>query len=251
MNPATTIDDVIKGLDEVVSRAVDERSRIGFFAAMYQEVTLAVKQGIDAGTFDDSGRMSRFDAMFANRYFDAIEQLDTNSEPTRSWEAAFKAALENAPITVQHLFLGINAHINLDLGIATAEASAGSDLELLHPDFEKINDIMVGVLEDVKKRLAPFSPLIRASDDIGAGRPVDEILGFDIKKAREQAWDHAVVLSKLDEDAKQRMLDVLDHKTALLARIIRDAGSSLEPALVVTGLKDSDDVVAIIEAIRT
>ena len=49
------------------------------------------------------------------------------------WSVAFHAAHRRPPIIFQHLLLGMNAHINLDLGIACAEVAPGpaiDDLEL-------------------------------------------------------------------------------------------------------------------------
>ncbi len=69
----------------------------GYFPALYRQVTLTVKQGIASGSFDDGPRMDRFDAF----------------QGTRSGQL----------IILQDLLVGINAHINLDLGVATTPGS--------------------------------------------------------------------------------------------------------------------------------
>ena len=56
---AETIDDVLRLLREVVDEAVDDGDRIGYFAALYRQVTVAVARAIDDGVFDDPERMSR------------------------------------------------------------------------------------------------------------------------------------------------------------------------------------------------
>ncbi len=65
---AETIDDVLEALREVIDESVAAGSRVGYFAALYRQVTVAVARGIDEGVFDDGERMSRLDAPFANRY---------------------------------------------------------------------------------------------------------------------------------------------------------------------------------------
>lgn len=52
--PAQTIDEVIAQLDETILRARQESCRLGFFAALYRNVTLKVREGISAGHFEDA-----------------------------------------------------------------------------------------------------------------------------------------------------------------------------------------------------
>ena len=46
--------------------------RLGYFAAMYKRITIAVRTAVNNGAFQDGPRMERFDAAFAGRYFDAL-----------------------------------------------------------------------------------------------------------------------------------------------------------------------------------
>ena len=62
---AQSIDDIVADLTEIVERAREDKSRIGYFAAMYRKVTLAIKEAIDVGEFEDAERMSRLDVVFA------------------------------------------------------------------------------------------------------------------------------------------------------------------------------------------
>jgi hypothetical protein len=51
------------------------------------------------------------------------------------WRIAFDAADRQEPPVLQHLLLGMNAHINYDLGIAAADTYPGAALVPLHRDF--------------------------------------------------------------------------------------------------------------------
>ena len=143
---ATNIDDVIKTLDLIIAEAKAKRDqyhtgdRIGLFAALYRQVTLKIKMGMESGYFDECDRMNRFAAKFANRYFTAIDTYKNGDKPTKSWKVAFEAALQPDFIIIQHLLLGVNAHINLDLGIVAAEICPGEKLQGFAGDFEKINN---------------------------------------------------------------------------------------------------------------
>ena len=56
-----TIGDVLDALDRLVDRAMEARSRLGYFAAIYRQVTTRIAEGITTGAFEDGPRMERFD----------------------------------------------------------------------------------------------------------------------------------------------------------------------------------------------
>jgi hypothetical protein len=65
--------------------------------------------------------MERLDVTFTGHYFAALDGYfhpGRYPKPPRSWVATFDAASRPEPINLQHMLVGINAHIDLDLGIA-------------------------------------------------------------------------------------------------------------------------------------
>jgi hypothetical protein len=68
----TTLDDVVEALDTVIRWSTDAASRLGYFAALYKRITVAVRQAIADGAFEDGPRMELFDVAFAARYLDAL-----------------------------------------------------------------------------------------------------------------------------------------------------------------------------------
>ncbi len=126
--PATSIDEVIAQLTAIIEWSKQNNSRIGYFAALYRKVTIQVKKGITDNFFDDGPRMERLDIIFANRYIHACYQYQTEQTPTQSWVRAFNETEHWWPIVLQHLLIGMNAHINLDLGLAAAETVPPGEL---------------------------------------------------------------------------------------------------------------------------
>lgn len=125
--PATTINEVITALNHIITTSRQTRSRLGYFAILYLKVTEAVQTGIANNQFQDGPRMERLDVTFANRYLHAYYQWQNRQQPTRSWQLAFEAAEKRTVLILEHLLLGMSAHINLDLGIAAAQtAGAGT-----------------------------------------------------------------------------------------------------------------------------
>lgn len=216
---AQTIDEVIQQLDQQLDHCRRQGSRLGYFPALYRKVTLAVKAGIAQGVFEDGPRMERLDVLFANRYLDAAEQWQRGEQPSRAWQVAFQAAQSWPPVVLQHLLLGINAHINLDLGIAAVQTTPGPSLPTLRRDFDHINNILAGLLAGVKQELCAVWLLLRFYDRF-AGNLEDVAINFSLNRARSAAWQVAEQLAPLDEARWDTEIDRIDRRVALLGQLI-------------------------------
>jgi hypothetical protein len=192
----TDIDGVIERLSAIIRDCIARQDRLGYFAALYNRVTAAVKEGIAKGQFDDGPRMERLDVAFANRYITAYETYRSGELPTLSWLKAFQAAQASGHIVLQHLLVGMNAHINLDLGVAAARTCAGSELPGLRGDFDRINDVLAALTPVVEQQLDECSP---GFDTLTRFAPKLELkmVGFSMDKAREAAWAFATELAPL------------------------------------------------------
>ncbi|GAB2615739.1 DUF5995 family protein [Belliella aquatica] len=185
-----TIDEVIFRMDLIVAECTSRESRMGYFAILYRQVTIRIKEGILRNEFEDNPRMEKLDVIFAKRFIDAYEAYQNDENLTLSWEIAFDACSRNSHIVLQHLLLGINAHINLDLGIAAVETVEEKNLDTIQNDFEKINQVLSELVDSVKNNIGKISPLFRFLIQFAKGR--DEILvNFSIKLARDGAWKFA------------------------------------------------------------
>lgn len=240
-----TIDDVLRDLDRVVATCRDEGSRAGYFAALYRRVTARVGEWIRDGRFDDGPRMERLDVLFADRYLEAWARWRSGRPPTRSWVAAFEATESWWPIVLQHLLLGMNAHINLDLGIAAARTAPADDLPALEDDFLRINQLLASMVDDVQDRLAEVWPLLRVLDWVG-GRSDEVTMHFSIGKARRAAWAFALRLAARPEREWGREIEATDRVVAELGGLVRHPGFVLGSAvrLVRVGeLRDTREII--------
>lgn len=221
--PATTIDDVIQQLTAIVEWSKQNNARMGYFAALYRKVTIQVKKGIQENYFDNGPRMERLDVIFANRYIQACYQYQTGQTPTQSWVRAFNATQQWWPIVLQHLLLGMNAHINLDLGIAAAETVAPEELQDLKGDFEKINQVLASLVGNVQQELAQIWPLLKLLNHF-LGSIETALINFSMEKARDAAWSFAEKLSPLNEQQRQAAIAEKDEIMALFSRVISHPG---------------------------
>ena len=139
---------------------------MGFFAALYARVTSAMAAHIERGFFDDGPRMERLDVKFARLYIEAAERRVAGTGGVgRAWTVAFDACEEREPMVLQHLYVGMNAHLLVDLPIAVAEVGSRSTLASLRRDFRRINEVVEAEMgsfhEDSSRDLAAPRPLLQ------------------------------------------------------------------------------------------
>jgi len=217
--PVEAIDDVIRALDQIIDWAWNEKSRLGYFAALYRRVTRAVKDDIDKGQFQNGPLVEKLDVVFAGRYLTAFQQFRSGEQPTASWQIAFNGALRRQPIVLQHLLAGINAHINLDLGIAAALTAPGSQISGLQKDFNQINAVLAGLVGTVEKEIAEISPLIGLLETFSL-KTDTAIINFSLDRAREFAWSNATKMASLSAPERQSAIQKLDGEVELLGEIV-------------------------------
>jgi len=70
--PVASIDQVIDAIQGIVDWSIANESRLGYFAALYKRITIAIRNGICDHLFDNGPRMERFDVIFASRFFAAL-----------------------------------------------------------------------------------------------------------------------------------------------------------------------------------
>ncbi len=123
----SAIDPVVQRLNSIIEDATAEQSPAGYFPTLYCRVTKNVQQAILKGEFSNNERMEALVVVFASRYLDAYQAFQAGEKLTHSWKLAFNQHSNSSLIVLQHLLLGMNAHINLDLGMAAAQVSSKED----------------------------------------------------------------------------------------------------------------------------
>ncbi|MFY0600661.1 MAG: hypothetical protein JXR03_13395 [Cyclobacteriaceae bacterium] len=223
LRQANTIDEVISILNEIIENSESNKETFGYFAALYQQVTVKVKEGIESDFFDDGERMERLDVIFANRYIAAYYSYQNNESVTASWQKAFALSSRYWPIVLQHLLIGMNAHINLDLGIAAAEVMKRKNIESLENDFNKINEILSSLVIKVENDLAAIWPTLKVMLKL-AGKVDNFLVDFSMKLARDGAWKFAKSIANKSGTNWEGAISQRDQKVARNAKLITNPG---------------------------
>lgn len=220
---ANTIEEVIVLLEEIITQSKVNQSPLGYFATLYHKVTVKVKEGIATGTFQDGPRMEKLDVIFANRYLKAYYQYKHKEDCSECWHFAFKKSDYYWPIVLQHLLLGINAHINLDLGIAAAQVCPGDSIHDLKKDFDKINEILASLVEEVEKALSEVWPRLKTI--LKYTNSVDTyLINFSMQTARDGAWKYALELAPRNTEAMNLAITTRDVKVRKIAELVSNPG---------------------------
>ncbi len=210
------IDEVLAELDKILEECREKESALGLFCFVYRRTTAEIKKAILNNQFEDAERMVAFDVCFARYYIEAYYQYQSGETCTTCWSTAFDQAENTNLGTMQHILLGMNAHINFDLGIAAARIMEGGDISKLEHDFMKVNRILAGLVDEMQLRIMGFSPLLKWFDLLG-GRLDEGFINFSMSRAREQAWNFACLLARASEEQKQLLVREMDRKFSGMA----------------------------------
>lgn len=219
----------------------------GVFATAYLHITRSIKEAIQAQSFHDNDWSEKYLIRFANLYRVALLNYETgSSNPVpKSWKAAFDLAKNRKGLIIQHLLLGINAHINHDLAIALYDVKIDPDRDHKYADHTNVNLILEKAADGLKRGVSKkYAPILQRLDR-GLGTVDDEITAFSIPKAREHAWSFAIALTAARADIEREILrKSLDEQAAVLSNLVM-ATPTKEPRFigVVNFLKKADRVI--------
>ena len=221
--PATTIDEVIARM-VAIDAVLPPSDGVACFNHMYLEVTQAVREEVQQGSFGDPPFVADLDVVFANLYFSAVDAL---SGPAAAIPVAWQpllAARGNPDIEpIQFALAGMNAHINHDLPIAVVttcgDLSSAPDDGTHHADYQKVDALLDAAEQSIRESFEP-PDVLQVDRHVAAVANV--VANWSITAARDVAWDTAVGL-----------WDVRDHPvatqllTGALARTVAMASRGL------------------------
>jgi hypothetical protein len=213
-----SVEDVVATFDEIIEWSINAYTPIGYFAVIYRQATVAIHDAIKQGKFTDADRMVQFQLIFARRYFTALNAYNGHRRfqmPTHVWHQSFTANAKDEPIVFQHLLVGLNAHMNLDLGVAAATVGRGS-MPTLRRDFNVVNAVLGYQVEGVLDAVAEISPVIRRMRECMVGE-VEMFRGL-IVVFRELAWRFATDLAEASEGMNVEQIELHDGRFVRLGQ---------------------------------
>ncbi len=248
LNNYQTLDDVLRAMDSIIEESIREKNYLGLFAYVYRRTTARIKKEIEEGNFEDNARLEKLDIVFAGLYLDAYHRYRENKSIHKSWKIAFDAKNQKLAV-IQHILLGMNAHINVDLAVSASTIMEGKPMGDLENDFNKVNDILASLLNEMQDRIGKVSVLMVLLDWLGK-RTDEKIIDFSMVQARKQSWRIANELWKLKGDRKNDRINEVDHSVSKIADFIKSPKSGLIAwILKLIGLFETRNITKLMEGI--
>jgi len=231
-------------MEQIVDWSIAHEDRRGYFIALYYNMTLAIRKAILDGEFVDARRMEALAVRFFRRYLNAFEQYNAGELPSRVWLHAFESTRLDEYVILQHMASGVNAHINLDQGIATARTAPADTLSDLLGDYHRIDEIIGPTYLLIDERLDAISPVYRQLTDAASGLAF-RLVNFSVQTAREAAWRLAEELAYLDPTDQLSVMARRDRQMTQLGKLILRRGRLVE-AIWQTESKDVAENIAVL-----
>lgn len=240
--------ETLQSLQQLALQYRENRDRKGYFAAYLSRYALRLRDAVAAAEFKESARTERVCVSALQRYLESTTIFQQGGRPISSWDYALAASRDTWLVVAQHILLGLNAHLNLDVGSAVASACPPDELPGFRGDFEKLCGIHEAVMEEVWSELGQLWPAFAAASPV-LRSPGPTLIRFRLPRAFEQAWRLAQELSGLNAAARGPVRDRYNQTTRLLAEVIRNPGVLNVPLMSVR-LIERGDIAETIELIQ-
>jgi hypothetical protein len=201
------------------------------FSLAYLRVTENVQAAQRQGYFSDRKWLNRVDAVFAELYFDVMDDWHAGrvGKVPQAWRIALSAEDDKAMTGLGNFMLAMNAHINRDFPhvIATVGLTSrhGTSHKSDHNRYNKrLDSLYAPVFAEEARRFDP------AFDDLDIGPLEETAAGVIMRGWREGVWRHAEALALSRTPAQRRLveqeIEAYAAAQAVLIRTMLGSGSS-------------------------
>ena len=160
------------------------------FNHTYLIITEAVADQLNKEFFNDDLLMEKFDIQFARYYFNALKNYVDNKTTPPAWKILFDLSKQNKTYQFIYMALGVNAHVNNDLGQSLYDIIS---VESYKKDFDKVNKVIQQKIPLVVSSLKEDNIFVNTSKNLL--QPLYAfILYLLIKAWRKNAWNTYISL---------------------------------------------------------
>ncbi len=223
--------------------------RRAIFLSCYAMMTRNMLTALDSAGFHDPAWVRDLLERFADYYFRALELAERGDPATpAAWRLVFEAAAAGRGHVLQHLLLGVNAHINYDLvlcldDVLAAEWPALSPAarQARYEDHCHVNDVIIRTIDAVQDQVVErYAPMMEVVD--AAFGPLDEwLIGRTIAHWRDDVWQHALERLAQPEAGREAVRIRVEDDSVARGHLIRleRVGASLVKLLWPFGAQET------------
>lgn len=181
------------------------------FLECYTLMTANMLRAIDGGRFNDGVWAKELLLRFADYYFIALDAYGcTDKDCVTVWTYAHDCSCEKDLHVLQHLLLGINAHINYDLVLSLVDLLEPEWAQLSAEEREKryadhclVNEVIAATIDTVQEEVVErHDPRMDIIDRL-FGRLDERLLSALINRWRQGVWDNAMRFLETPSDQRE------------------------------------------------
>ena len=199
-----TIYTLIKQLKLIVDETRSINPNLSYFAIFNLYFTINVaKKLLKENYFEDNEKVQRLIVIYISHYITVYDKWKMKEEIPSCWKIAFDFSKNKNRMIIQNLLLGVNAQLNLDLGLATENSLSiideNNNIQIIldkdycvESDLKKIIKILSEIALTMDNLLVKSSVFYRYITNFGN----DEkkfFNEFTVKSAENGAWNFAKI----------------------------------------------------------
>ncbi|MCB0842936.1 MAG: hypothetical protein KDD63_00810 [Bacteroidetes bacterium] len=221
--------EIVQKMDNLAKAWEEKSDKRAFFLRCYCMMSENMFRALDEKRFIDNQWVETLLLTFADYYFDALACFDCGESVPKVWQVAHEAAAQKKLHVLQHLFLGINAHINYDLVLTLHdllreewETLSDEGQKIRYHDHSMVNTIIKETIDQVQDEVIEVQTPWMDFIDKAMGRLDEKLFTGLISSWRKEVWDHSLLLIHCkSEQEKTHLINQLEEEVLKKANWIQ------------------------------
>lgn len=210
----TNVDEALASLDTVAERLQADGDALAAFPDIYGIITRKVAEQIvrPDGMFLESGWISRLAGRFCERYLETLRwSMERRPQDCEAWGATYACSSMRRTLPVQHVMLGLSAHINFDLALGIYEtirefghADDAEQMARYKHDHDAVNNLLLASVSEAFEHLVErHGCTLSAAIYAHAYAPAKWLTMKMLTRWRGTVWNNVLALLAAKSDAER------------------------------------------------
>jgi hypothetical protein len=232
----TSVREALRALGAVTARLCDEGDARAAFPDIYAIITRRVAESVELGQdtfFWEPRWISRLAGRFCERYLETLRwSFERRPQDTGAWGITYEACDSKGTLPLQHVLLGLSAHINFDLALGIyrtiVEFGAANDpaaIRRFKHDHDAVNDLLRASIPEAFDHLINVHRCEGARVLFHRAYALSEWCAMRILASwRERVWHDAMALLAASAAERDAIIRRMERRSCRYARLLSIPG---------------------------
>ncbi len=230
-------EEALRALDAVTAHLIETGDARAAFPDVYGIITRRVAESValgDRGIFQAPRWISRLAGRFCERYLETLRwSFDRHQQDAGAWAIAYDAGDGAGTLPLQHVLLGLSAHINFDLALGIYRtivefgAFDGASMRRYRHDHDAVNHLLRASIPEAFDHLIRRHRCEASAVLYQRAYAVSEWAAMWILATwRARVWDDALVLLHARSTAeRERVVAAMERRSRRIGRLLALPGA--------------------------